>query len=78
MREAGGVKGRASRPGEREAERARGGAKWGTAAARRRHDLFPHFAPPRMTWCFTAPSGDRMRFGELTVEQNGVEWGAME
>jgi len=74
----GGAKGQVSRPGEREAERARRGAKWGAAVARRRRGFFPHFTPPWMTWCFTEASGGRMRFGELTGEKCGVKWGTME
>ena len=40
--------------------------------------LFPHFAPRRVTCCFAEASGERIGFGELTVEECGVEWSTVE
>ena len=40
--------------------------------------LFPHFAPRRMTCCFAEVSEQPIGFGELTVEECGVEWGTVE
>ena len=41
-------------------------------------ESFPHFPPPKLTWCFIAAVEAARRFGLVLVEECGVQWGVVE
>ena len=41
-------------------------------------EFFPHFTPPLVTCGFVLEGGPKAPYGLLTVEECGVEWGAVE
>ena len=55
-----------------------GGAKWGIAETVTIAVHIPHFAPPYLSCSFISAGGRKARFWQLTVEQCGVEWSAVE
>jgi hypothetical protein len=40
--------------------------------------VFPHFAPPHLTWDFVLAEAMTTVFGLVLVEECGVQWGAVE
>jgi hypothetical protein len=56
----------------------RGGAKWGMGTGGGVGAVLPPLCPTLLTCIFIAKVGRETALGRLTVEQCGVEWGAVE
>jgi hypothetical protein len=55
-----------------------GGAKWGVGAGAAADAVLPPLCPTPLTCIFLAEVERKAPLGRLTVEECGVEWGAVE